>query len=258
MSRGERRRRRSSRGTKTRAGNDRRLRAQSHVVGVALLLGVTTLALGGLTATVGSLLDANAATLDAGRVAGDLERAIQPVSVTGGHTGVVSFLDGRLETVDRTVRLVNDSGTVRAVDAGGVVYRRESARVAVVFGAVVRGQPGQAAVSTEPAVAVGSGSIAVGVPVVGNDWSVGGERVRVGLHSRVTHDRRTLGDDEWGVAVETATPDAWERYFRDRGASTTRRDFDGDGTPSVVARFPGERTAHLVFHRLRLEVTTRG
>lgn len=233
-------------------------RGQSHVVGVALLIGVTAVAIGGLTLTVGSVLEADTATLDATRVADSIDRAIQPVTTTGSHTGRVSFLDGSLRTVERTVRLVNDTGVVRSVSADGVVYQRGDRRVAMVFGAVIRGQPGSATVRTEPPIAVGDTTLAVGVPVVGRTWSVGGRRVTALLHSRVTHERELYPDSEWRLAVETATPDAWERLLTARGATVSRRDFDGDGVVSVVARFPGERSVAFVVHRLRLEVTTRG
>ena len=57
------------------------------------------------------------------------------------------------------------------------------------------------------------------------------------------------------MAVETATPAAWRAALREAGAEVVDvRDTDGDGVPSVVARFPGERTAYLVVHEMRLEV----
>jgi hypothetical protein len=34
----------------------------------------------------------------------------------------------------------------------------------------------------------------------------------------------------------------------------TRRDVDGDGVPSVVAQFPGDREGYLVVHDMHLEV----
>ena len=56
------------------------------------------------------------------------------------------------------------------------------------------------------------------------------------------------------IAVETATPEPLERWFRDRNATVSRRDFDGDGTESVVGRFPGNRTGYLVVHDMHAEV----
>ena len=80
-------------------------RAQSNVVGVAILIGITMLSLGALTAAVGTVVESNAAAVDADRVAADLDAAVQPVETTGPHAGRVSFTDGELRTVDRTIRV---------------------------------------------------------------------------------------------------------------------------------------------------------
>jgi len=91
------------------------VRAQSHVVGVALLLGITVIAMGALTASTGVVVEQNAAAADAGRVASDLEASLQPVAATGRHHGRVSFARGELRTVERDLRLLNATGTVRQV-----------------------------------------------------------------------------------------------------------------------------------------------
>jgi len=75
------------------------------------------------------------------------------------------------------------------------------------------------------------------------------------LESDVSHERTDLGRGEFGVAVETAAPAALERHFREANATVTRRDFDGDGVPSVVARYPGSRRGYVVVHDLNLEVS---
>jgi hypothetical protein len=74
----------------------------------------------------------------------------------------------------------------------------------------------------------------------------------------VTHDRERLGNGTYAVGIETATPEPLAGWFEERGATVRVRDVDGDGTPSVVARFPGERTAYLVVHDLHAEVGARG
>lgn len=232
-------------------------RAQSHVVGVALLLGVTVISLAALTASIGAVVESNAAGVDAGRVAADLDDALAPVETTGSHTGRLTYAGGRLHTERRTVRLLNATATVAAVDAGALVYEHGDHRVAFLGGAVVRESAGAATFEAEPPVSVSAEALVVGVGVLGDervDTSGGG---RVTLRTRVTHDRRALGVGAWRVAVETATPGVWERYFDRRGGVTSRRDFDGDGTTSVVASFPGRR-AYLVVHRMDAEVTTGG
>nr|WP_284012357.1 hypothetical protein [Halobaculum sp. DT92] len=148
------------------AGADRR--AQSHVVGVALLLGITAVSMAGLTATVGTVVESNTAGVDAGRVSADLDGALAPVEATGYHRGSVSYTDGRLHTVDRSVRLLDGDGVVRTVDAGGVVWERGDHRVAFVAGAVVRGPPGNAVFDADPSLAAGAGTVVFGVARTGN------------------------------------------------------------------------------------------
>jgi hypothetical protein len=243
-------------------------RGQSNVVGVAILLGVVVLALGSLTAGIGAVVDGNAAAADASRVAADLDRALEPVEATGVHRGRVSFTDGQLRTVERELRVLNDSGVVRTVQVDALVFTAGERRVAFLAGGVVRGTPGNAWMRTQPPITASRegdggasengdepGVLVVGAPELNGSVAVsatgGGSVV---LRTTVSHHRTALGNDTYGVAVETATPDAWRRYFERQNATVTLRDFDGDGVPSVVARYPGERVGYLVVHDLRLEV----
>ena len=240
----------------------RRTRAQSNVVGVAVLLAVVVVSLGSLTAAIGAVVDGNAASADATRVASDLDGALEPVEATGTHRGRVSFTDGQLRTVGRELRVVNDSGVVRTVQVDALVFTAGERRVAFLAGAIVRGQPGNAWMRARPPITASSGGegaetgvLAVGAPALNGSVAVsaagGGSVV---LRSTVTHHRTDLGEDAYGVAVETATPDAWRRHFERANATVTTRDFDDDGVTSVVARYPGERVGYLVVHDLRLEV----
>ena len=239
-------------------------RAQSNVVGVAILLGVVVVSLGTLTAGIGSVVESNAASADATRVAADLDSAVEPVAATGIHRGRVSFTDGRLRTIERELRVLNDSGVVRTVGVDALVFTTEERRVALLAGAVVRGPPDNARMRTPPPFTASrtgrvdeneSGVLVVGAPKlngsVGFAASGGGSVV---LRTDVSHHRAALGSDSYRVAVETATPEAWRRYFERQNATVTTRDFDGDGVVSVVGSYPGERVAYLVVHDLRLEV----
>ena len=120
---------------------DRDARAQANVVGVALLIGVTVVALGTLTASIGAVVEEDAARADARRVADGIDTALKPVERTGDHRGAVAFTDGRLYAVDRQVRILNESGVVRTVDADALVFEAGDRRVTFLGGAVVRGQP---------------------------------------------------------------------------------------------------------------------
>ena len=236
-------------------------RAQSNVVGVAILLGVVVLALGSLTASVGTMVDRNAAAADATRVATDFDRALQPVEATGRHRGRVSFTDGRLRTVERDLRVLNATGVVRTVRTDALVFTTHDRRVAFAAGAVVRGDPENAWMRSPPPITASreggsNGVLVVGAPVLGGSLAVGASGgTTVGLRTNVTHHRTPLGNDTYRVAVETATPGAWRRHFEDRNAAVTTRDFDDDGVVSVVVAFPGRRVGYLVVHEMRLEVT---
>lgn len=221
------------------------------------MLGLTVAALGALTAGVGTVLESQAAAADADRVASDLDAALDE-RAHGYHSGRVRFSEGSLSTVDRTVRVVRNGSVVGEVDAGGLVFESGDRRAAYVAGAVVRGRGGGAWLTEAPSV-TGSernGVVVVGVPRLGaGEVGVGGTGgTAATLETNVTHSRLDLGRGEFGVAIETATPDALARHFREANATVSRRDFDGDGTPSVVARYPGRRQGYLVVHDLALEV----
>jgi len=239
-------------------------RAQANIVGVAVLLGVVVLALGSLTAGIGTVVEQNAASADSARVATDLDSALEPVAATGVHRGRVSFSDGELQTVEREIRVLNESAVVRTVRTDALVFTAGDRRVAFLAGAVVRGPPDNARVRTPPPITASrtdengddeTGVLVVGAPKLNGSVAfsaTGGGSVV--LRTNVSHERSALGNDTYRVAVETATPDAWRRQFERRNATVTTRDFDGDGVSSVVAEYPGERVAYLVVHDMRLEV----
>jgi len=232
-------------------------RGQSHVVGVAVLLAVTVLAIGGLTAGLGAVVEDSAESADAERVASDLDAALRPVETTGVRRGTIRFGDGALHTEDRELRVLNDSGVVRTVAVDALVYEVGERRVSFQAGGIVRGS-GNASrfVRAPPIVAApDGGDLIVGAARLGGDVELWGRTDRV-LVTNVSHDRQYLGEGEYRVAVETSTPAAWVDAFESRNATVvaTDRDVDGDGVGSVVARFPDRRTAYLVVHDLDLEV----
>ncbi|WP_247007184.1 DUF7289 family protein [Halorientalis litorea] len=233
-------------------------RAQSHVVGVALLMGVTVLALAGLTASIGALVETNAATADATRVADELDGALDPMETTGRNSGRVHFTAGRLRTVEREVRVLDARATRIRIDAGGLVYESGDQQVTYVTDAVLRGAGENAWLYDAPPVtAEQDGDVVVlsvtRLNVSGVAVSGAGETA-VTLRSNVSHERTRLGAGTHGIAIETTKPEPLLRWFRDRNATAGRWDFDGDGIESVVARFPGNRTGYLVVHDVRLEV----
>ncbi|MDS0220596.1 type IV pilin [Haloarcula sp. S1AR25-5A] len=232
--------------------------AQSHVVGVVLLLGLTVVALGGLTAVVGNVVDGHTATADEARVANTFETAFRPVEQTGHQTARVRFTEGRLTTVERELRVLNDSGVQRTVSIDAMVYESGDNRVRFLGGSVVRGTQGNAWLESDPPVTAtrDDTAVIVGAPLVnasgGTVSGTGG--VSASIRQNVSHERERLPADNYSVAIETETPRPFAEYFQRVGATTRVRDIDGDGVQSVVASFPGRRTLYLVRHDMRTEV----
>jgi hypothetical protein len=233
-------------------------RGQSHVVGIALLLGISVVALGGLTVAVGSLVESQTASADATRVADDLEGALQPASTTGESTASVRFADGTLSTVERDLRIRQNGTRVDTLDIDALVFEAGDRRVAYLAGAVVRGTAGNAWLHSEPLVTASEQTavLAVGAARLGADRiaRVANGATTLTLSSNVSHTRRSLGTGRYSVAIETATPEPFVRYFDEQNTTVTRRDMDGDGVESVVATYSGVRTGYLVVHDLSLEV----
>ena len=231
-------------------------RAQSNVVGVALLLGVTVVALGALTASVGTVVDQHAAASDSRRVAADLDEALRPVETTGVRRATVAFTDGELELLERDVHVLNSSGVVERIDANALRFSTGSRGATYLAGSVLVHGNGWSRTRQRMPVTADSRVLVVSVPALRGSVSVaatGG--VSYTLRSNVSHDRRNLGRESYRVAVETTHPAAWKRQFERENATVYERDVDGDGLASVVAHFEGSRTAYLVVHETEVSVS---
>jgi hypothetical protein len=229
-------------------------RGQATVVGVALLLVLTAASLAALTAGVGVVVESGAEAAAADRAA-DALADLDPRTVSARTT--VPLGGGRLAVEPRTVRILDGSRRVGRYRADAVVYETGDRRVAFLLGTVVRGTGEDAVVQRPPPVTASDDTLVVSLPILdpaGAESASGSGAVT--LRSDVDHRHRRIGAGDYRVAVETATPAAWEAVFADRGVDAYRSDFDDDGLPSVVARYPTVRGAHLVVHRidLRLEV----
>lgn len=230
-------------------------RGQSHVVGVVVLLGLTAVAMGGLTASIGTMIEDQTATADATRVASDIDGTIRPVDTTGHRTGEISYASGHLGTEVRELRILNTSGVVATVQTDALVFETDERRVATVAGAVTRGRGDNTWLRSDPPITSGPDVLIVGATKLNGSGSVSGSGgVRTTLRTNVTHERESLGTDEYRVAIETETPSAFESFATRQGATTTVGDLDGDGVPSIVLEYDGTRTAYLVVHDMRLEV----
>lgn len=233
------------------------MRAQSHVVGVALMLGLGVIALGTLTVAIGALVDSQAGSADAQRVAEGLDRAIQGPERTGIHRQQVHFAEGTLRTADRTLRILENGSVIERVSVGAVVFENGDRRVTALAGAVVR-EGGGAWFVDEPRITHSERNsvLIVSAPALNaSAVSVGGHGgVTTTIRTNISHNRTELGTGEYAVAIETATPRPFEEFFAAQNATVERRQFAGDDHASVVAQYPGLREGYLVVHDLRLEV----
>ncbi|POG53717.1 DUF7289 family protein [Haloferax marisrubri] len=233
-------------------------RGQANVVGVALLLGIGVVAIGLLTASVGGLVDAQIATADADTAADGLSSLRDGVVAGANDSYPVRVTDGDLSRVNRTVRVIPETGANRTYDADGYVADLGGQRVAFVGGAVVRGTGDAASLVTPVPLSFAGDAAFLTVPVLTDEATDGGGLGGgAALRTRTTRVVSDLPSDEYTVAVETATPEAWERAFERRGFGTARADFDGDGTESVVATVPGDRTLTVARYDLSV-VVARG
>ncbi|MUV61485.1 type IV pilin [Halobacterium sp. CBA1126] len=220
------------------------------------MLGVTVVALGLVTASVGTVVDQHAAASDAQRVADDLDEALRPVETTGVRRGTVSFSSGSLETLDREVRVLDSGGTAAVVDANALRFTSADRGATYLAGAVLAHGSGWSRTRSPVTVTADPDVLVVSVPALDGDVAraaSGGATYT--LRSNVSHDRRNLGRGGYRVAVETEHTEAVRAQFERWNATVTQRDVDGDGVPSVVADFSGARTAYVVVHETEVSVT---
>lgn len=235
-----------------------RARAQSHVVGVALLFGLTAVALGTLTVGIGTVVDSQASNADAHRITDGLDETLRAVDRGGRYSQRLSFSDGRLATDDRTLRVLRNGSVVETHEVGALGFTSSDRRVTAVAGAIVREQGDSAWLASEPSISSSrrNGVLVVGVPALNaGRVSIGGTGgVTTTVRIDPSHTEYDLGTGTFSIAIETATPGPFERYFERQNATTTHRSFAGDATTSVVAHYPGQRQGYLVVHDLALEV----
>ncbi|MFB6120774.1 MAG: hypothetical protein ABEJ68_06625 [Halobacteriaceae archaeon] len=233
-----------------------RTRAQSNVVGVALLVGVTAVSLGLVAASAGTVLDAQTARADTARVADGLDDAVRPAETTGVRERRLAIRDGSFETVPRELRILRGETVVAERSIGALRFENAEGSATFVAGAIFQ-RSGGTALRRPPGVRLTDGLLVVNAPTLRGDaaYAVSGTAT-VTVQTRVSHDRTTLGPGNYSVAIETASPAPFARHFEDRGLSVERRDFDGDGVESVVVAFPVADRLLLFTHRT--EVAIRG
>ena len=227
-------------------------RAQSSIIGVAVLVAVTVLSVGALTMAAGTFVSDGVAASNAQRVADDLDRIDD-----GDGATRIEFSRGTLRVEPRTVRLLRGGITVVGVEADALVYESGGRRVTSLNGLVVDGRGNQSRTRGPLPVVAGDGRLLVDIVALNASGSTavgGSDPVSVTVRTNATHEYRTFEEDRYAVAIETATPGAWDRAFAAAGLERSRRDFDGDGVPSVVVSVPESVVVDLAVHDLRTVV----
>jgi len=231
------------------------------------MVGLTVLALGGLTVAIGTVVDSSAIDAEAHRFADEMTIVAEPGDVVGTAEAELRFGDGTLTTDERSMRILDANGTVvERIDSDVLVYRVGDQTVIGGNGAVLRAGSGGATMAESPSIVADpdpSGVLLLGVPSIdAEDVSISTDAAaRVTLRASVDHHRRDLGERNVSVAVQTAYPETWIRYFERSGATVVDRDrrFSSDAPDaetSVVARYPGERQTYLIVHETDLEVVS--
>lgn len=224
---------------------------------MALLLAITAISLGALTATVGVLVEGNAAAATGDAVGEGLTTVVAP-GPAGVRRTTVPLGDGTLTTANRTIRIENETAELVRLNGSAVRWSGSSRGVVATGGAVASLRPGGARLVHEPVVAVDDRTVLLGLTAIrGDPVAIDGGRAssRVTLAANASVARRRFPTGNYSLAVETAAPAAWERVLTERNATVDRTDPDGDGVVTVVGRFPAERRLDLAVRTVRLEVT---
>ena len=228
-------------------------RAQSTPVGVAVLLAVTVVSMSVLTVAVGSVVQEGASEAETRDATAAIHAALD-TDRSGPAERRLALHEGRLRTVERSVRVLAGTSVAFERSVGGLVFAAGDRRVRYVAGATVRDGGTGAALVAAPSLSVRGRTLFVGLPVLDASAVAVDGPGTVALRTNVTHDRRHLTGGGFAVAIETRTPAVWDRWADDIGATTTRRSFDNDGVPSVVVRFPDTDDVYVFVHELQLEV----
>ncbi|SEH38760.1 hypothetical protein SAMN05192561_101416 [Halopenitus malekzadehii] len=234
---------------------------------------MTVTSLGLITAGTGVVVQEHAGTIGVEAATDDLTAAIDGTGRDGRTTASVRLSGGRLDTIERTVR-VHDGDEWRSLEADGIRYVGSGGdqRVVSVAGLVIREYGDGAIAVRDPALLIGEDALVITIPVIQGGGAVGaggsGESGGVArLRLAVDHDERDLGTGPFRIAIETANPTAVERAVRrtgDRAATTEpesepilsidRRQFAGDNRESVVVTVGGDREGHLLVRTVDLEL----
>lgn len=237
-------------------------RGQSAIIGVALLLTITVVSVGLLTAGTGILVDEAAQEADIERIGEAFTSGYRPATLEGSTTMALSLTGGKLVTAPRAITISRYGDIVTRVQTLALKYERSGRSVTVHGGGVLQDRADGATFIRDPNVITrfgGDGDRVLTIALVVLSGNVD-ERVedprRVRLEFEATHERRALGAGRYTVRVETATPGAWVRYFEEAGAEVRLQEGTDDEVDVVIADLGRVTEARLILHHV--EVRSHG
>jgi len=192
---------------------------------------------------------------DSRRVAADLDGALAPVETTGVRRGELSFTSGDLDLLARDVRVLDSGGVVARVEANALRFSAGERGATYLAGSVVTHGPEWSQTRTAVPLSADPRVLVVSVPALRGDVSLAASGGASYTPARTSPTTAGRSAESYRVAVETTHPAAFERQFERLNATVTTGDVDGDGIDSVVADFPGVRTAYLVVHETEVSVS---
>jgi flagellin-like protein len=248
--------------TPTRRQESNQHRGQSAVIGVALLLAITVVSVGVLTAGTSILVEEAAQEADLERIGDTIVSGYQPTTLEGTRTMSLSLTGGTLLTEQREITVSRYGDVIARVQTVALRYERANRAVSIVGGGILQTRAGGTAFVREPNMVSSFGGdgerilILSLVALTGTVEESIDEPRRVPLAFEATHERRDPGAGRYTVRLETAHPSVWMRYFEERGVDVRLVDHPGEAADVVVADLGLVTEARLIIHHV--EVQSRG
>jgi flagellin-like protein len=235
-------------------------RAQSAVIGVALLMVITVVSIGVLTAGTGLLVDEAGRNADAQRVADRLLAGYEPRTLLGATTISLPVTGGHLYTVPRTIEVHRFGDPVATFETAAIRYQRAGHRVSASGQALVQGRGPDARFLRRPALvtvleAEGQRVLSISVVRIESDIDHGVDRPgSLALSLVATHERRELDPGRYTLSLETDEPVLWERALGQVAKWTRVQETDTPGQYRIVAEIGRVDQVRLLVTHLEVRI----
>jgi hypothetical protein len=229
-------------------------RGQQGIIGVALLLLLTVIAIGTMTSLLGGAVTGGVAQAELRTVGTTLATVTAPtddptMQTMLMRTGTLETHPGTLWITGADIAIEQEVGTLRYGTGHHRLSSEYGTQITTVDGEVI-------AVEGQRIRRVGD-RLYLGVPSMGlagvDTIATNGRAVRVGVRPRVDTQHRRLPRGRYQVRLETDHPSVWVQMFEEVGARV-HIPRSTAGTPVVTADFEEPITIELLSQRVQLEV----